>query len=158
MTIFVPSTPFGYTIFCDDIRQESNGKLIYLGVYQTDMTIFGTFPAILPTFTMMIRYNERRTDSGDPVTIKIFVPGNDQPVFQVTIDTATMRSALPRSDLPGEDEIISTLIPVRLSPLQIETEGRIKVRAYKGDDEIRLGTLNVRIVPLPSPTQPAPVT
>jgi hypothetical protein len=35
------------------------------------------------------------------------------------------------------------------SPLVLESEGLIKVRAYRGDTEIRLGTLKVVTMPRP---------
>lgn len=39
---------YGYTIFCDDIRVEAAGKLIYIGAYGGEMILNGTLPFVLP--------------------------------------------------------------------------------------------------------------
>jgi hypothetical protein len=41
-----------YTIICDDVRREDNGKLIILGMYMGTITV-PSFPAVLPTLTIL---------------------------------------------------------------------------------------------------------
>ena len=47
------------------------------------------------------------------------------------------------------DKIISVHTPLIFSPLVINAEGAIRVRAYRGDDEIRIGALRVLLVQPP---------
>ncbi|MGB6175239.1 MAG: hypothetical protein WBF43_02615 [Methylocella sp.] len=144
MTVIAPTTPYGYTIFCDDLRQEANGKLIYIGVYTADMIIFGTPPMLLPTFVAAITYRERPGESDVPVKIKMFLPGSDAAAAELDLPVAVMRSAQFGAETEGEDRIYSAFVSIRASPLLVRQGGLIKMRAYRGDDEIRLGALAVK--------------
>jgi|GEM_PF-907529 len=144
MAVILPATPYGYTIFCDDIRQEANGKLIYVGVYTSEMIIYGASPMLLPTFVAATTYRERPGESNAPVKIKMFVPGSDDAATEFDLPVAVMRSTQFGAETEGEDRIYSAIIPIRISPLLLHQDGLIKIRAYRGDDEIRLGALLVR--------------
>jgi hypothetical protein len=144
MTVIAPTTPYGYTIFCDDLRQEANGKLIYIGVYTADMIIYGAPPMLLPTFVAATTYRERPGESDAPVKIKMFLPGNDDAAVELDLPVASMRSAQFTHETAGEDRMHSVLIPIRTVPLMVRQGGLIKIRAYRGDDEIRLGALTVK--------------
>lgn len=156
MTIVKPSSPSGYTIFCDDIRSEDNGKLLFIGTYLSDMTVGGTLPILLPSFCMMVRYWERPTDPEEPVEIRVFSPGVVDPIFKMPLDISKFRgAALPTTTDPDSDPLHVALLPIRLSPFPIEAAGHIKVRAYRGDQEVRLGALAIRVAPLPQLAQPS---
>jgi hypothetical protein len=145
MSVISPSTPSGYSLFCDDIRQEDNGKQILIGLYHGDMLV-ESFPILLPTFRVLIRYQERINESRLPIKFVVTVPdeaGNDTPVFQADMPRESLDSVPAPSD--NVDDPFATLnLNAVFSPL-ILYQGRIKVRAYRGDDEIRLGTLRIRL-------------
>jgi hypothetical protein len=150
--VITPKTPYGYTIFCDDLRQEANGKLIYIGVYMNEMIIFGAAPMLLPTFVAATTYRERPGESDAPVKIKMFVPGSDAAAAELDLPVASMRSTQFAPETEGEDRMYSVLIPIRSSPIVLRQEGLIKIRAYRGDHEIRLGALLVRFqAPIENP-------
>jgi hypothetical protein len=170
MNIIMPSTPFGYSVFCDDLRQEVTGKLIYIGVYVSDMVIghvanagqagVPPFPFVLPSLVIVVKYSERRNESTEPVVLKIFLPTRDDPFVTASIDVDGMRSVPTRVDSgPAEDQLVSSTIPFRLVGVPIEGEGLTRVRAYRGEDEIRLGTLPVKIASMqgavPTTAQPS---
>jgi hypothetical protein len=144
MTVIPPTTPYGYTIFCDDLRQETNGKFIYIGVYTSDIIIFGNPPILLPTFVAAITYRERPGESDVPVKIKMFLPGVDDAAAELDLSVAAMRSAQFSSETKGEDRMHSAFVSIRTSPLLLRQGGLIKIRAYRGEDEIRLGALEVK--------------
>jgi|SRR5260370_14969335 hypothetical protein len=50
----------------------------------------------------------------------------------------------PPSD-NADDPFVSVTLNAGFSGLVLMNPGRIKVRAYRGDDEIRLGTLRIRL-------------
>jgi hypothetical protein len=152
VTVFVPASPFGFTIFCDDVRQENNGKFFFVGVYTTELIIFGQAPMLLPTFATFINYLERPGESVDPVKLKIFIPGLAEPFWEVDLDVAPMRNTPLSPPMEGEDRAIRMSIPLKFSPFPINGEGLIKVRAYRGNDEIRLGTIAVKFQPPPMNT------
>jgi len=41
-----------YTLICDDVRQENNGKLIVIGLYLPDIAAF-QIPVLLPSLTFI---------------------------------------------------------------------------------------------------------
>ena len=41
-------------IYCDEIRHESNGKLLYIGVY-SEVLVVKAFPTILPKLCLSIK-------------------------------------------------------------------------------------------------------
>jgi hypothetical protein len=141
MTVIRRNTPSGYTIFCDDVRQESNGKLIYIGVYEVKM-ILEQIPATLPSFCVVVKYIERHGESDLPVVLKVFLPGYEEPM-QSELPLKEIRAA----ELPEamEDPLLTTSVHIKIAPFVIGVEGMIKVRAYRGEDEIRLGTLHVTV-------------
>jgi hypothetical protein len=149
MTVIAPITPYGYTIFCDDLRQEVNGKWIYIGVYTADMIIFGSPPMSLPTFVAAITYRERPHESDAPVKIKMFVPGSDNAAAELDLPVTVMRSAQFSPETEGEDRMYSAFIPIKSFSLPLRQGGLIKIRAYRGHDEIRLGSLEVKFQAAP---------
>lgn len=139
-------TTFGYTIFCDDIRNEVGGKHSYIGIYNGELFIAGDFPTTLPKLGLAIHFKEPHYASTDPVTFKIFMPEDAEDAASIEgslpIDEARKEAALlnPTKE-PGK--MISMQMHVVLSPLPLNGPGRIKIRAYRGGREFKLGTLRL---------------
>lgn len=148
MTVIRQTTPFGYSTFCDDVRVEANGKHILIGVYAADM-LMPAFPLQLPAFHVIIRYSERPGESTHPVKFVITMPGQEAPIFTAEVSREDLAKAVVPA--PAEDDLDDPLITLNVmaafAGLVFPQAGRLKVRAYRGDDEIRLGTLRVRIHP-----------
>jgi hypothetical protein len=147
MKVIPIATPSGFSIFCDDVRTEVNGKHLYIGVYTGDMFIQPAFPAALPSFSVVIRYRERRGESKDDLKFVIFAPGNAEPVFTGGVSRAEL-DVVPKTDDPDVDDPMMELgLIATFVNFVIPEAGRIKVRAIRGDEEIRLGTLQIRLNP-----------
>ena len=147
MSIISPSTPGGRSLFCDDVRQEDNGKQIIIGLYSSEMLV-DTFPIILPSFRVLVRYEERIGESDLPVKLTIVAPsGPDESeilIFQVDLPRESFETVTIPLEA-NDDPIIAAQIFASFSPIVFTHSGRIKVRAFRGEDEIRLGTLRVRL-------------
>jgi hypothetical protein len=143
MKIINPQSPGGHTIFCDDIRKEDNGKLIFIGVYLGEMIFPDPPPFYLPTFTAFVTYRESIGEGKEPVMIKLILPGIDEPAATVNVPVEDMRKA-PAPDI-GDDTspVVSLMLPIKRYSVVIPQEGMIRVRAYRGNEEIRLGALRV---------------
>ena len=145
MTKTVPApTPYGYTLFCDDIRQEINGKVSLIGVYGGDLIVAGPLPVALAKLALRITYIEQPGESTEPVEIHIYLPGNPdgQPIQRIPLPV-DFRSMAPDPHPGLTDPLLIAVFNMEFSPLPLQQEGQIKVRAYRGDLEIRLGTLLV---------------
>jgi hypothetical protein len=142
------ATPWGFSLFCDDLRQEIGGKISIMGLYQTDM-IFpeaAQFPLVLPKFAILTKYYESQPNTED-INFRIFFPGDER-------DTPTIRAPFqrpPSSVTPptyaleeDQERLFMTTVPFVISPFPIKQEGFIKVRAMNGATITKLGSLMIR--------------
>jgi hypothetical protein len=148
-------SPFGYTIFCDDIRQEVAGKSTLVGVYGPEMTVFGTLPTHLPKLALSITYAERIGESDEPLELRVYMPGDadDAPTLSAPVPDemlAKFRGMVPPDDLAGEPLTMLTL-QLAFSPILLKQEGAVRVRMIRGNAEIRLGSLRIKAKPPPEP-------
>jgi hypothetical protein len=137
-------TPYGSTIFCDDIRLERSGKVTLVGTYIGELIVNGRLPTNLAKFAMRILYSERPGESDDPVELRIFLPGDEEgaPTLAAAIPIDQERAKTPPPDMP--DPLLTAIMHLEFAPLAIKQEGSIKVRAYRGDLEVKMGQLVVR--------------
>jgi hypothetical protein len=127
-------------MFCDDIRQEVGGKLTLVGVHPGDFIVEGEFPAVIARFAIQVMFIESMETAVGPLVIKVFGPASDG-------NEVIAEQSLPpdRNDIAtastGGNEYVYNYVSFRLSPLVVQKEGAIKVRAYKGTEEIKLGAI-----------------
>lgn len=151
--IIAPSTPSGYTIFCEDIRHEDNGKAIFIGVYNGDIVLpsDSEFPATLRSLAFHISYMERPDESTDLVEFLIYLPGQHNeparriPIFSGPRPPVSTDMVSDRPESEGRDPILSLRVNVVVSPIELQQTGEIRVRAQVGDDVVKLGSLQVRL-------------
>lgn len=144
-------SPFGYTIFCDDIRFEQGGKRSLIGVYHGELIVFANPPVALPRLALAIQYFERPEESAAPLEILVRASWADEPLIKFTTDAVELRNA-PRPIDPGknqEDVRVGLVWNLNLTPLPLPQAGIIKVRALRGDLEVKLGSLLITFRPPP---------
>ena len=149
--------PYGYTIFCDDIRQEVGGKVSLVGVYRHVLFIRGDFPFTLPKFAMSIVYTELQSECPPKVELRVIFPGDDEnnPTIagEIGLPQTSAKTTSPLQDLvvkdPDDDgfRINQGFAQIILSPLVLQKEGSIRVRVKRGDEIVRLGRLLVAKAP-----------
>lgn len=149
MRSIAPQTPYGYTLFCDDIRQEIGNKVSLIGIYSGELIILGQLPIALPKLALRIVYNERPGESTEPVELRIYLPGDndDLPSVKASIPLEKIRSEPIPAGQDWTDPVMTATLHTEIAPLQIKQEGFLKVRAYRGDLEIRLGALRISVRP-----------
>lgn len=143
--IIYPSLPSGHTVFCDDVRQEASGKQTYVGTYNSIMFVAG-FPATLPQIHCVITYREEVDALGD-VAIRVIHEVNDEDTVIAEINISFSDSPPPPTDMTEPFLMKEAKLIVPLSPFNIEAAGCLKVRAFRGEDEIRLGSLKIKEAP-----------
>jgi hypothetical protein len=147
------SEPVGFTIFCDDIREEASGKLNLIGTYDKVMVIHVPFPVTLPKFGFHIRIYtpaSLEVERDFPINVIVYLPGDetDTPSLSSMLlaDPEAAKSGL--ENLPwqptGEHPLLARItLNWILSPLILKEPGIIRVLAdYKGDS-LRCGSLRV---------------
>lgn len=143
--------PFGYTIFCDDIRHELGNKTSLIGVYENDMLFqHPTFPLLIPKLVMAIVVEVPKADLPDKIKLEIFFPGDEEiPMHTDTVNTTdavSQRYETMQGETSGnaaDRETFKFTFQLVLSPAKIDELGFIKVRAHLDGELLQLGQLRI---------------
>jgi|SRR5215213_7230547 len=157
MTLIQRSSPSGYALFCDEVRREDNGKFIHLGVFLSEMVINSpALPTRLPRLSVVINYYEKVGESTEPVRFVVFLPGEEAPAGEFILKKPEGPAPPPPPDVEGEapgDPLMHVALVLDIQDPVFKQEGRVRVRAFRGEDEIRLGTLKVKWNQIAPPDQ-----
>ncbi|WP_137754409.1 hypothetical protein [Sphingopyxis sp. L1A2A] len=144
--IINPRMPTGHVVFCDDIREEIGGKRTFVGVYGNFLVISAVGPVTLPQLCAAISLRIDPPTAPTAVTVRIFRSDGDELLFEASAEFPPT----PSNPSPFGDEnsvsFIELFVPARMQNLVITQDCAIKVRAFIGDDEIRLGAIVVSFV------------
>src|SRR5262249_11818710 len=142
-----PQTPFGHTIFCDDIRREINGKTTLVGVYSDDILLNAPLPVMLPKLACSIIFYERPYESRDPLSVRLWLPEEPTPFVDQVVDPETLqefRSPASYDAAANADPIFRLTIYFDIYPVLISNQGWLKTSVVRGDTEIRVGSIRVK--------------
>src|ERR1700722_3753839 len=140
---------YGYSIFCDDIRNEPGGKLSFIGCYNAVMFTAPPFPLVLPKFWTHFHVFSPATQPSKPVLARCYVPGSTDPVAEESIDVPRLQDQMDLlANLPRNGQappFIVVAASLVFTPLEIPEPGLIQVRVLinGGPDELHLGSLSV---------------
>jgi hypothetical protein len=144
-------SPYGYSLFCDDLRREEGGKITLVGLYGSEMIVHGSVPTALPKLALVVTYSERLGESDDPLELLVYFPGDsdDAPTHRLPLAADLVEGFRKRrvSELELDDPRLIMRLDAVFSPILIKQEGHIKVLMIRGDTEIRLGALRIRTQP-----------
>ena len=139
--------PFGHTIFCDDLRLEVDGKISLIGVYTGGMNVGAAFPVAIPKFAIFVTYHERMLAPLEPITVKILMEREEgvDVLYEQSVDLTEAKTKGPElaSPVALDERLSATAFNVQFAPLVIPGRCALKVRAYRGGEEIRLGALQI---------------
>src|ERR1700761_8771536 len=77
---------FGYSIFCDDIRNEPGGKLSFIGCYNGVIFVPPEFPLVLPKFCVHVHILSPATEPYESIVVRCYAPGQDKPLVEEPIE------------------------------------------------------------------------
>lgn len=141
--IIYPSLPSGYTIFCDDIRHETTGKVTFVGTYGTRLFI-ATVPSIVPRICCAVTYREA-TDAFGKVAIRVIHEVDEDEKVLGQIEYEISPNDLPEPDCDEPFVMREAKFFFEISPFAVPGPGLLKVRAFRDDNEIRLGSLKIEM-------------
>ena len=78
---------YGYSIFCDDIRNEAGGKLSFIGCYNGVIFISESFPLVLPKLCVHVHILSPASRPFRSITVRCYLPGDDKPFSEEPIET-----------------------------------------------------------------------
>ena len=142
-----PATPHGSVIFCDDVREEVGGKFTLVGVYNGIMYYMVPFPTFMPKLAMRVSYVETPGESTEAVEIKVLAisSGHEAQILFSHLLPAEARDNVTAPPKLDEDSrvFLTAMFNIIISPLLVPGPCKISVRAYRGDVELRLGSLRI---------------
>lgn len=149
-----PFKPHGFTIFCEDLREEKTGQTTYVGVYGDAMYTDIPLPISLSQLSMAIHLFDEPRDVPTTITIKIAQPGEDFETawsFDTEVDLSLLK--LPDiGDLPARPRAHVVLKVGGGTPPPITQYGRIRVAAIWDGKFVPLGSLAIApLSKLPEP-------
>jgi hypothetical protein len=78
---------YGYSIFCDDIRNEPGGKLSFIGCYNGVIFISGQFPLVLPKLCVHTHIFSPASRPFGSIVVRCYLPGDEKPFSEEPIET-----------------------------------------------------------------------
>ena len=136
------------TLFCDDIRHETNGKAMYIGVYSSAMLV-QQFPITLPKLCIAIKVT---TPADQPFrSFSLRILKDDDVIQEVSIDEDQL--AIPTELFGDVSENFMGLkchtnnFLIALSQVKFDKACMLRVRVQTESEE--LAGLGLRIMQLP---------
>jgi hypothetical protein len=139
---------YGYSIFCDDIRNEAGGKLSFIGCYNGVIFISGQFPLVLPKLCVHTHIFSPASQPFNSIVVRCYLPGDDRPFSEEAIETPRrseqnelVANLKRNTDAPLFIVAATSLI---FTPLELRSSGLLRVRALiDAEQELRLGSLRI---------------
>lgn len=135
-----------FSLYCDDVRQESSGKRTFVGTYGSEMYV-SDFPAILPLFFIVTTAWTSHSRPFEKLIFRILL--DDVVLSEQTIDVQEARAKLFGAS--GSESVDhnsssrqSVQAVVRLSPFILEKECVLRVRIETEDGELRTSGITIR--------------
>jgi len=139
---------YGYSIFCDDIRNEAGGKLSFVGCYNGVIFISGQFPLVLPKLCVHTHVFSPASKPFNSLVVRCYLPGDDTPFSEEAIETPrrSEQSELVANLKTDTDAPLFIVAATSLifTPLELKSAGLLRVRALiDARQELRLGSLRI---------------
>jgi hypothetical protein len=139
---------YGYSIFCDDIRNEAGGKLSFIGCYNGVIFISGQFPLVLPKLCVHTHVFSPASKPFNSLVVRCYLPGDDTPFSEEAIETPrrSEQSELVANLKTNKDAPLFIVAATSLifTPLELKSAGLLRVRALiDARQELRLGSLRI---------------
>jgi hypothetical protein len=143
---------YGYSIFCDDIRNEPGGKLSLIGCYNGAIFISGRFPLVLPKLCVYTHILFPASQPVSSIVIRCYLPGDEKPNFEEPVDLSQQHDQTELiADMKTDDGWPLFIVAASLifAPLELRSAGRMRVQAtINTGREIMLGSLRIEQPPL----------
>lgn len=144
------------TLYCDDIRQEINGKFSYIGVYQSEL-IAQSLPITLPKLCIVIMVRSPIDDPPQSLTVQIRKNEGDRAdesaeeiLREISVSEEELANAANSIDasvddgVNREDRMQRLQFMVTFSPMQLDNPCLIRVYAWADDERLRGPGLKVK--------------
>jgi hypothetical protein len=140
------------TIFCDDIRHETSGKLTLVGMY-SDSLFVPQLPVTLPRVCLLARLISSLKQPARSVKLRVY-KGTDliQELMAQEADLAAMLRNVPTYDAAGSSDRVQVVqFLVEFAPFQINGPCLLRVHAETEDGLHEGASLSISQTPTAGP-------
>jgi hypothetical protein len=143
---------YGYSVFCDDIRNEVGGKLSFIGCYNGVMFVPSGFPLTFPKICVHFHVVSPASMPYSSIVVRCYIPAKAEPLVEEPLQAPSVdeqrRLAEQLEAGVSAPRLIVASGSFIFAPLEIREPGLIRMRAVIDNEreETKLGAL--RIVPL----------
>lgn len=139
----------GHVIYCDDLRVENNGKLLLVGVYNTDLVLQAESPAVLEKIQLLIKFRYTLEHCGKEIQIHIYAPTNAEEaeiIHKVNIPPRPTDEFIEKITKAWKDGPIfgNLSVPVSLNQMPVDGTSFIKVELIGDNERLRLNSLRLK--------------
>lgn len=128
--------PFLYCTYADDVRQESNGKQMLIGVYQGGLIVASPFPTHLNQIYVIANLFIANPSELQSVYFKVDYNGQELITFNDD-ESRGLVEGFKQSGVPKNGAFIQAVFQIQ--PLALPAEGHLNVKATINDELILTG-------------------
>jgi hypothetical protein len=128
---------YAYAVFCDDIRQEINGKITMVGIY-TDR--------LLPKLCLALAIATDKTNMFEDVSVTGTLGGDE--VFRMQLQKDQIQSIVdqaPKPEIPAK--FFTIQLNAILTPFQLERTGKLVIKVVADGEELECSGLEMALAP-----------
>ncbi len=134
---------FIHTLYCDDVRQEVNGKMTFVGAYQGELNVQRAENTVLPKLCIVVNVQTPKAQPFDSIFIRVL---KDEDVIEETyLPQEIIEAAKTVTPIVGRKYHTYGLI-IELINLPIEKDCMIRVRARSESEELASAALQINLV------------
>lgn len=144
---YVDPAPYGYTVFCDDVRLEAGNKQSFMGIYRGVLLSTDPYPLTLPKLCLVAHYFEPMTLEAADLKVRVYMPGQedaDDPAAEIPISPSQLGGQPLLPDVPADRQGRQLVVPIFFAPVVVEREGYVRVQVVRGEEIHRCGALLIR--------------
>ncbi len=146
----ISQTRWGFSIFCEDIREEVNNRTSWMGIFKGVIYVESSFPFFMPKLVVIVNYFEVPEVHKEDLEFRIYST-DDAKVAEVKIKRSSLDAHFAANSLSENDEaLISVEVPFIFLPMVVQKPGVLKVRMFDGAQEVKLGSLVFKSGPAPA--------
>lgn len=137
-------TRFATSIFCDDVRQEVNGKVSYMGVYHNAM-FCASFPAQLIKLCINISITTPISEPFKSLSFKGSYEG--EPLFELPLTEEQIEEALAQAVRQPDARFRAVQVMMVIAPMALNKPGQLKIEVEADGETVPCPGLTVLQAP-----------
>lgn len=131
---------FAHSIFCDDLRREDNGKMMFIGVYEPTL-VGDKFPFVVQALNILTTVTVPKRDMPSKLRFRLYF--DDELIQEHVIDELPHGSPVPGSDMDAPTAVAKMQMILSMRNWEVTHGGMLKVRVVTERETLPAGVLMV---------------